>query len=208
ITTRYKVKAIPMYCDVTDEAQVEAVKKEIENEFATLHVAHINAGVSLTGNDYDLPYETWKITIDIDLHGAYLTGQLAQQLMRKNENGGSIIFTSSISGYVTNQIDNYPTPVVAYSAAKAGVSQYARVLAAHAVKDGIRVNTIAPGYVWSGIHEGVMPEEVHDKMCELIPMERFGRNDELQGALLFLASEASSYITGINIPIDGGYLLY
>lgn len=208
LSDKYGVKVVPLYCDVSDKAQVDALNDSIVKEFGTLNIAHINAGVCLSGDDKDIPYETWKKTLGINLDGAFMTAQLAQKLMRKNNNGGSIIFTSSISGYVTNQIGNHPTPVLAYSTTKAAVSQYARALAAFVVKDGIRVNTIAPGYVWSGIHEGVMGQEGHDMICSLIPMERFGRNDELQGPLLFLASDASSYITGVNIPIDGGYMLY
>lgn len=96
----------------------------------------------------------------------------------------------------------------AYGTSKAGVSQYARYLAAALAKDNIRVNTISPGYIWSGIHEGVMNEAAHDLLLEVVPMGRFGKTEELQGVMLFLASDASAYVTGVNIPIDGGYSVY
>ena len=101
-----------------------------------------------------------------------------------------------------------PTPVAAYGTTKAAVSQYARYLAAGLAKYDIRVNTISPGYIWSGIHEGLMNKEGHDMLLQVVPMNRFGRTDELQAVMLFLASDASSYVTGINIPVDGGYSIY
>jgi NAD(P)-dependent dehydrogenase (short-subunit alcohol dehydrogenase family) len=208
MSAKYGVKVAAMYCDVTSNEQVEALRQGILKTLGTIDVAFINAGVCLPGEDKDIPWETWQKNIDINLHGAFRTAQMTQKMMRAHQHGGSIIMTSSMSAYVTNQMFNAPTPVMAYSAAKAGISQYARTLAAYVVDDGIRVNTIAPGYMWSGIHAGLMSQEAHDIACSLIPMKRFGTNDEMQGLLLFLASDASSYITGTNIPIDGGYMIY
>ncbi len=204
---RFGTMVVPAFCDVSDEGQVSAMGEELEAELGTVDVAFLNAGVVLPGDDYDSSFDTWKKTIDIDLHGMYLCGQMVQKMMRRHEHGGSIIMTSSISAYIFNHMAGNPNPIVAYAAAKAGVSQYARALAAFGVRDGIRVNTIAPGYVWSGIHEGLMDEQAHDVANREIPMRRFGRTDELHGPLLFLASDASSYVTGINIPVDGGYLI-
>lgn len=96
----------------------------------------------------------------------------------------------------------------AYGTAKAGISELARYMAAGLAPYGIRVNTISPGYIWSGIHEGVMDKTGHDMCLEVVPIKRFGTPDELQGVLLFLASDASSYVTGINIPVDGGYSIF
>ena len=146
--------------------------------------------------------------IDIDLNGAFLTAQVAQHIMRKHNHGGSIIMTSSLSGYNANFIGGGPSPVCTYGTAKAGISQMARYMAAGLAPYGIRVNTISPGYIWSGIHEGVMDKAGHDMCLEVVPIKRFGTTDELQGVLLFLASDASSYVTGINIPVDGGYSIY
>lgn len=207
LSERFGVKVVTAYADVSNEAEVEAVGKQLEEQLGTVDVAFLNAGVCLSGDDYDQEFSTWKKTIDIDLNGVFLCGQMVQKLMRKHKHGGSIIMTSSISAYVVNHMGGQPNPIVGYCAAKAGISQYARALAAHAAKDGIRVNTIAPGYLWSGIHEGLMPKEGHDLACNEIPMKRFARTDEIHGPLLFLASDASSYITGVNIPIDGGYMI-
>lgn len=208
LSNRYGVKVVGLLCDVTDKEQVDALKDQLIEQLGTVDIAHINAGVCLGGDDVDVPYEVWQKTVDINLTGAYLTTQLAHQIMREHGHGGSIILTSSLSGYNANFIAGGPTPVAAYGTTKAGLSQYARYLAAGLAKDNIRVNTISPGYVWSGIHEGVMDKTGHDLLLEVVPMRRFGRTDELQGVMLFLASDASSYVTGINIPVDGGYSIY
>ena len=208
MSERYGVKVVPLYCDVSDEEQVKALKDDLIRELGTVDFAHINAGVCLMGDDVDVPYSTWKKIIDIDLNGAFMTAQVAQQIMREHNHGGSIIMTSSLSGYNANFIGGGPSPVCAYGTAKAGISQLARYMGAGLAPYGIRVNTISPGYIWSGIHEGVMDKAGHDMCLEVVPIKRFGRTDELQGVMLFLASEASSYITGINIPVDGGYSIF
>ena len=208
MSNRYGVKIVPLYCDISDKGQVDQLEKDLVRELGTVDIAHINAGVCLSGDDVDVPYDTWKKVIDIDLNGAFLTAQVAQHIMRKHNHGGSIIMTSSLSGYNANFIAGGPSPVCAYGTAKAGISQMARYMAASLAPYGIRVNTISPGYIWSGIHEGVMDKAGHDACLEVVPIKRFGTTDDLQGALLFLASDASSYITGINIPIDGGYSIF
>lgn len=208
MSQRYGVNVKPFLCDVSSKDQVDELKKQLLEKMGTIDMAHINAGVCLMGDDVDVPYEVWKKTIDINLTGAYLTAQVAHQIMREHGHGGSIIMTSSLSGYNANFMAGGPTPVAAYGTSKAGVSQFARYLAAGLAKDKIRVNTISPGYIWSGIHEGVMDKTGHDLLLEVVPMGRFGKTEELQGVMLFLASDASSYVTGINIPIDGGYSIY
>lgn len=208
MSQRYGVNVKPFLCDVSSKDQVDELKKQLLEKMGTIDMAHINAGVCLMGDDVDVPYEVWKKTIDINLTGAYLTAQVAHQIMREHGHGGSIIMTSSLSGYNANFMAGGPTPVAAYGTSKAGVSQFARYLAAGLAKDNIRVNTISPGYIWSGIHEGVMDKTGHDLLLEVVPMGRFGKTEELQGVMLFLASDASSYVTGINIPIDGGYSIY
>lgn len=104
MSERYGVKIIPLYCDVSDKAQVDKLEEDLVRELGTVDIAHINAGVCLPGDDVDVPYETWKKVIDIDLNGAFLTAQVAQHIMRKHNHGGSIIMTSSLSGYNANFI--------------------------------------------------------------------------------------------------------
>lgn len=208
LSERYGVKVVALYCDVSDKAQVDQLREDLVRELGTIDIAHINAGVCLPGDTVDVPYETWVKVIDIDLTGAYMTAQVAQQIMREHGHGGSIVFTSSLSGYNANFIGGGPSPVCAYGSAKAGISELARYMGAGLAPYGIRVNTVSPGYIWSGIHEGVMKKAGHDACLEPVPLKRFGTNDELSGAVLFLSSDASSYVTGINIPVDGGYSIY
>ncbi len=208
LAARYGVKIVPLYCDVSDKAQVQQLEADLLRQLGTVDIAAINAGICMGGDDVDVPYETWNKVIDVDLNGAFLTAQMAQRIMRKHNHGGSIVITSSKSGYYANFLGGGPSPTCAYGAAKAGVSQMARYMAAALAPYGIRVNTISPSYIWSGIHEGVMNKTGHDLCLEVVPLKRFGTNEEVQGAMLFLASDASSYITGINLPIDGGYSIY
>lgn len=208
MSEKFSVKVEPFFCDVSEPEQVAHLRKDLVDKMGTIDVAHINAGVCLMGDGVDVPLDVWNKTVAINLTGAHLTGQLAQQVMREHGHGGSIIFTSSLSGYNANFIGGGPSPVYTYGATKAAISQLARYMGAALAPHNIRVNTISPGYVWSGIHEGVMNEQGHDMCLEVVPIKRFGLTEDLQGALLFLASDASAYVTGINIPIDGGYSIY
>lgn len=208
MSERYGVKVVPLYCDVSDEEQVKALKDDLIRELGTVDFAHINAGVCLMGDDVDVPYSTWKKIIDIDLNGAFMTAQVAQQIMREHNHGGSIIMTSlspvtMLTLSAAARLRSAPTVLQ-----RPASLNWARYMGAGLAPYGIRVNTISPGYIWSGIHEGVMDKAGHDMCLEVVPIKRFGRTDELQGVMLFLASEASSYITGINIPVDGGYSIF
>lgn len=208
LSDRYDVNVVPLYCDVSDREQVAALKQNLIDSLGTVDIAFINAGVNVPGDDADEPYEVWKKTIDINLTGAYMTAQIAQQIMREHGHGGSLIFTSSLSAHNANYIGGGPSPVAAYGATKAGIYEYARYLAAALAPYGIRSNAVSPGYVWSGIFEGRITPEGHDLMIAPVPMHRFGTNEEIASTVLFLASDASSYITGTNIQVDGGYSVY
>ncbi len=208
LSTRYPVRVIPCYCDVSDPVQVQALRQTVLDEMGTVDIAHINAGVCMPHDDADVSYSTWQKTMEVDLTGAYLTTQMVHQMMRLHGHGGSIILNASISGFGAKFLGGSPAPSAAYGTAKAGLYQYGRYLAAALAPYGIRVNIISPSNIWSGIHEGVMTKEGHDLILETVPMKRFGCNEEIQGAMLFLASDASAYITGINLFIDGGYSIY
>lgn len=208
LAKRYDVNIVPLYCDVADREQVDALKKSLITALGTVDIAFINAGVNVPGDDADEPYDVWKKTIDINLTGAYMTAQIAQHIMREHNHGGSLIFTSSLSGHNANFIGGGPSPVAAYGATKAGIYEYARYLAAALAPYGIRSNAISPGYVWSGIFDGRITPDAHDLMIAPVPMHRFGTNAEIASAVLFLASDAASYVTGINLQVDGGYSVY
>ena len=177
-------------------------------QLGTVDFAFLNAGVNVPGDDQDATEEVWTRTININLNGTYRTGRIAHEIMREHGHGGSLIFTASLSGHNANYMMGSPTPVNAYGATKAAIMEHSRYRAAALAKDGIRSNTISPGYVWSGIFNGRSDMPGHDAMLEVVPMHRFGTNDEIASTVLFLASDASSYVTGTDIRVDGGYSVF
>ena len=195
-------------CDITDPQQVEDLKQRLVDRLGTVDFAFLNAGVNIPGDDQDAGEEVWGKTIEINLNGAYRTARIAHEIMREHEHGGSLVFTASLSGHNANYMAGGPTPVNAYGATKAAIMEHSRYLAAALSRYGIRSNTISPGYVWSGIFNGRIDMAGHDTMLEVVPMRRFGTNDEIASAVLFLASDASSYVTGTDLRVDGGYSVY
>ncbi len=128
--------------------------------------------------------------------------------MREHNHSGSIILVSSISGDNVNLMAGGPTENFAYSASKRGINQLGKHLAASLAPHDIRLNMISPGYTRTDIFDGRIDQAGADVMLENVPMKRFGLTEEIQGAAIFLASEASSYITGVNLHIDGGYSVH
>ena len=208
MSERYGVRVIPVYCDVSDPDSVNAMKETLLAEFGDIDLAFVNAGICMMGDDVNVPYETWKKTLDVNLNGIFLCATVAKDIMIEKGHGGSIVMTSSLSGYYANNAYGEPTPACSYGASKAGVTSLARFMAASLAKYGIRVNLVAPGYVWSGIHEGVMEKEGHDMLLMPVPMKRFGLTEDIASTVLFLSTDASAYITGITIHVDGGYSVF
>lgn len=208
MSERFGTNVIALTCDVTDTVQVAELKTQLVEQLGTVDFAFLNAGVNVPGDDQDATEEVWTRTININLNGTYRTGRIAHEIMREHGHGGSLIFTASLSGHNANYMAGGPTPVNAYGATKAAIMEHSRYLAAALSRYGIRSNTISPGYVWSGIFNGRIDMAGHDAMLEVVPMRRFGTNDEIASAVLFLASDASSYVTGTDLRVDGGYSVY
>ena len=191
--------------DVSAPAEVERMMAQSVRDLGGLDVVFSNAGVISGGNtDVDIEYEQWRRNVEVNLHGMFLVGREAARIMIAQGTGGSIINTASMSGMIINDIKDATLGGSAYASAKAGVIQLTKSQATQWVASGIRVNAISPGYVESGIHEGI-PQSVLDYCARRTPMKRFGTVDEVAGALLFLAGNASSFVTGTNLVVDGGY---
>jgi sorbose reductase len=191
--------------DVAVPAEVERMVAQTIDDLGGLDIVFSNAGVISGGDlDLDIDYEAWRRNVDINLNGMFLVGRDSARVMVAQGTGGSIINTASMSGMIVNDIMDATRGGSAYAAAKAGVIQLTRSQATQWVDAGIRVNAISPGYVESGIHRGI-PQSVMDYCARRTPMKRFGTVDEVAGALLFLAGDASSFVTGINLVVDGGY---
>ncbi len=187
-----------------DTCQPESVQAMVDGTLAKwgrLDVLVTSAGIVKDLPATDLPLEDWKRTVEVDLTGTFLACQAAGRVMIK-AGAGSIITISSMSGIVQTN----PQPHVDYAAAKGGVIMLTRSLAAEWVRHGVRVNGIAPGYMATKL---VLPwmdrPDWGPVWLRQIPMGRLGQPGELGGAVVFLASDASSYITGQTLVVDGGY---
>lgn len=186
-------------CDVSKPDEVSAVIAHAVKEFGSIDILVNNAGVSWGAMPEDMPLEKWQQVIDINLTGCFLFAQAAGREMLKN-NRGSIINVASIAGMTSSA--NGPF-YAGYVASKAGLIGLTRELAASWGRRGIRVNAIAPGFFHSRLADAVI--DIYERSIQennVIP--RIGNEGELKGVTVFLASDASSYITGQTIAVDGG----
>ncbi|MDZ7644222.1 MAG: SDR family oxidoreductase [Woeseiaceae bacterium] len=186
--------------DVTDGESVDKAFAEIDALGLELDILVNNAGIARSGFVSELSEEDWDAVLDTNLKGVFLVARAATQRMIKRGQGGSIVNIASVLGY---RVSKALSP---YIAAKSGVVNFTRALALENCRFGIRVNSIAPGYFSTEINQGFLETEAGRKNLQQVPMRRAGRYEELDGALLLLASDAGSYMTGSNITVDGGHL--
>jgi len=196
------VKAIAVKADVTVPEQVDGMIKTILQAFGTVDVAFNNAGTAVVEKAEEMSYENLTRIFNVNLTGLFLTAQAAARVMIRNKRG-SIINMASMSAHVVN----VPQATANYNASKAGVVQLTKCLAVEWAPHNVRVNSISPGYTRTELAES-FSEALIKQWVEKIPMKRMARPEELAGVVLFLASEASSYCTGTDIVIDGGYTLW
>jgi gluconate 5-dehydrogenase len=188
-----------MLCDVSKAADVRAVVDKTVSRFGKVDVLINNAGVTWAAEPEDLPLEKWQKVVDINLTGAFLFAQAAGRDMLKRQ-WGRIINIASISGLHASVNGPHYAP---YAATKAGLMGLTRELAASWGRKGIRVNAIAPGFFHSRLADGAIARnEAAIKASSPIP--RVGDAGELKGVAVFLAADASNYITGQTIVVDGG----
>jgi NAD(P)-dependent dehydrogenase (short-subunit alcohol dehydrogenase family) len=214
LSEKYDNKVIGVGCDVSEVKSVKAMVMQVVAELGEIDILHNNAaGKSDDLDAFFAPFEEysidqWRQITAVNLDGMFLVAQAVGKQMVSQEKGGSIIQTASIYGimgpdhriyegsfYLDRQIN---TPAV-YSASKAAVVGLTKYLATYWAEKKIRVNTLTPGGVESGQNE-----EFKDRYSSRIPMNRMANAHEMVGALLYLASDASSYVTGQNIIVDGG----
>ena len=186
-------------CDVTDPAQVDAVVNAAVDTFGRVDILVNNAGVSWGERPETMPLERWKSVIDTNLTGAFLFAQAAGKVMLQ-AGSGSIINIASVAGLRSS---THGPHYAAYVSSKAGLMGLTRELAASWGPQGIRVNAIAPGFFHSRLADPVI-QQVEPEIRRRQPIARVGDAGELKGVALFLASDASSYITGQTIVVDGG----
>uniref|UniRef100_A0A7C5VGU2 SDR family oxidoreductase n=1 Tax=Thermus caliditerrae TaxID=1330700 RepID=A0A7C5VGU2_9DEIN len=186
--------------DVRDEARLEAIAEEVEEKLGPLTVLVNAAGVSWGAPSLEMPVEKVREVLEVNLVGAFLASRVAARRM-KERGYGKIIHIASVAGLK----GEYPEVLdaVGYSASKGGLIALTRDLAVKWGRWGIRVNALAPGFFPTRMTEKVLPRaEAHLKAT--LPLGRPGQPGELGGAVLFLCSPASDYITGVVLPVDGG----
>jgi len=205
-------KTLKIIADMSAPADVKRMIDEAVSKFGQLHIAVNNAGlITKPARLHEMPLEDWNQVISVDLTGVFLCMQREIDVMLKQGKGGSIINISSILGLVG--LDPELKPRVNYIASKHGLVGLTRQGAVEYAEYGIRVNAIAPGYFegtsLSKDRLKVQTQEEQDLRERGIlantPMKRRGRAEELQGLLLFLASDASTYATGQVLYVDGGW---
>lgn len=193
-----------LLADVTKRATLDAAVDETVNRLGKLDIMVANAGIGIDVNAEDMSEDQWDRLMDVNLKGVFFSAQAAARHMIPRGRG-NIIVTSSLSAFVANG-----NPQACYNASKAGVNMLVRCLAYEWARHDIRVNAIAPGFIMTDIlgpYLEEFPEEAHGYMIRPAAMNRIGTPDELAGAAVFLASDASSYMTGQCMIIDGGYSL-
>ena len=190
-------------CDVGVEADCKNLVDTVINEYEKIDILINNAGISDPIPALEEDLDQFKRVIQIDLISCFHLAQLCAQHMETQESGGAIVNVASIHGFVGSSPNNQP----GYTAAKGGLINLTRELALEWARQGIRVNAIAPGYISTELTDEMIAGESGRKWIERnTPMRRPGEVNELDGAMLLLASDAGSYITGETIAIDGGWL--
>lgn len=196
-------KAISIIADCTKEAEVKAGVQKVLDAYGKLDIVINNAGVCYHKGIFEASIEEFRACLDINLTGEYIVAREAARVMIDLGCKGSIVNIASISGTVSMM----PQKQAAYNASKAGVMQMTKSLAIELVDHNIRVNSVSPGYIATPM--SVDPDFVEPELLEawkpLMPMHRMARPEELVGAVVWLASDASSYTNGVDIIIDGLY---
>ena len=187
-------------CDVTDSSMVTQAFAAFTSDFGALDAVFNNAGIVTHNGAEDVGDDEWKKVIDVNLNGVFYVAREAARCFIGAGKGGSIVNMASMSGVIVN----IPQQQASYNASKAAVIQLTKSLAVEWADKGIRVNCLSPGYIATEM-TGKLRGDWKSFWESLIPFKRMGRPDELVGALVYLMSDASSYTSGLNMVIDGGF---
>ncbi|MDG5761954.1 glucose 1-dehydrogenase [Natronococcus sp. A-GB1] len=193
---------VPFEVDVTDESSVEGMVEEVTDQLGPIDVLVNNAGIVEQSPAEETELDSWKRVLEVNLDGVFLCAKhVGIQMLERGE--GKIVNIASMSGFDVN----VPQKQASYNASKAGVSMLTKSLAVEWADHGVRVNAIAPGYMRTDLVDEVLEEnpEMEETWLENTPMGRLGRPEELRELVVYLGSDASSYMTGSTVVMDGGY---
>ncbi|KAK0724253.1 L-xylulose reductase [Lasiosphaeris hirsuta] len=199
LAAEYGVRAKSYQCNIGDYADVEKLVRDVVKDFGKIDAFIANAGATADAGILDGSKAEWDRVIQTDLNGtAYCAKAVGAHFKERGQ--GSLVITASMSGHIAN----YPQEQTAYNVAKAGCIHMARSLA-NEWRGFARVNSVSPGYIDTGLSDFVDQKTQH-LWLSMIPLGRNGSAKELKGAYVYLASDASSYMTGADLVVDGGYL--
>ena len=214
LSEEFGAPVIGIGCDVTSAESVAAMVAQVASEFGDIDILHNNAAGRLQDLDAffapfeEYSHESWRTIMSVNIDGMFLVAQAVGREMIRAGKGGAIVQMSSIYGVVApdnriyegSELDGrrINSPAV-YAASKAAVIGLSRYLAAYWAPQGIRVNTVSPGGVFSGQNQTFV-----ERYSARVPMARMAEAEEVVQAVLYLASDASSYVTGQNLTVDGG----
>ena len=195
------IKVLPIKCDVTSTEEINNAAELAEKEFGKVDILVNCAGSSKDKGVLDMNDEEWDFTIATDETSVFKMTRAFGNIMKKN-NYGRVINIASMYGMVGNS----EIPTIAYHSSKGAVVNFTRAAAAELATHGITVNCICPGYFYTELTTQVLDTEMFQEFAKShVPMKRYGKEGELNAAAIFLASEEASYVTGVNLPVDGGY---
>ncbi|MBQ2512031.1 MAG: SDR family oxidoreductase [Clostridia bacterium] len=202
ISAEYGVETLAVKCDITDTAAVEAAVDAALARFGRIDILVNNAGTGAVAPAEDITDDQFSWEMDVDLFGSFRVARAVAKKAMIPAGYGRIINIASMYGLVGNKIAGSAP----YHAAKGGVVNLTRALAAEWGRHGITVNSICPGYFYTDLTRDTLNSEFFQQNARtMIPEERYGNEGELDTAVVFLSSPASSYVTGVNLPVDGGY---
>ena len=202
IEKEFSVETLPLQCDITDTDNVNDVVAKAVEKFGRIDILINNAGTGAVAPAEDITDEQFGNECNIDLFGSFRVARAVAKQAMIPAQYGRVINIASMYGLVGNKIAGSAP----YHAAKGGVVNLTRALAAEWGKYGITVNSICPGYFYTDLTRETLNSDFFQQNAKtMIPMERYGEEGELDSAALFFASKASSYVTGTNLAVDGGY---
>jgi len=196
------LKLTSIACDVSSEESVQKAFATVIDKYGKVDAVIASAGIVENYSALDYPADRARRLFDVNVHGVFFTAREAARNMIPN-GGGSIVLISSMSANIVN----IPQPQAPYNASKAAVKHLAASLAVEWAPYGVRVNALSPGYMLTKLTRTILEKNVELKNTweKLTPMGRMGEPEDLSGAIVFLASDASKFMTGSEIRVDGGY---